>query len=48
MKKLYNLKDSNIFDALPVTFHVSKGITDPEYKNFIEYFNQLEERKKKG
>jgi hypothetical protein len=29
MKKLYKLRGENIFDALPVTFHVSKGMEDP-------------------
>lgn len=29
MKKYYSLKTMNLFDALPLTFHIVKGIDDP-------------------
>lgn len=38
----------NIFDALPLTFHIVKGVDDPEYKLFFNYYSQLEENKRRG
>lgn len=31
-----------------MTFHVVKGLTDPNYKLFLKTYNDLEERRKKG
>jgi hypothetical protein len=29
MKKFYQLQGLNVFEALPLTFHIIKGIDDP-------------------
>ncbi len=42
MKEFYKLKNQDVFNYLPVTFHISRGKDDPEYKNFIRYFNKRE------
>jgi hypothetical protein len=47
MKKYYALTNQNLFEALPLTFHIVKGIEDPEYKNFLGQFNRFESLKKK-
>ena len=31
----------NVFEDLPLTFHIIKGVDDPEYKRFTNYFNKL-------
>lgn len=46
MKKYYNLKGLNLFDSVPLTFHIIKGVIDPEYSNFLLYFNRFEALKK--
>jgi hypothetical protein len=45
MKKYYSLRGLNLFDALPLTFHI-KGIEDPEYRNFLIQFNRFDDMKK--
>ena len=47
MRKYYQLKKGNVFSVLPLTFHISKGIEDPEYQKFLIVFKQLEEEKAK-
>ena len=47
MKKYYSLSKMDLFEALPITFHIIKGIDDPEYKEFLAYHSQLEAEKKK-
>lgn len=48
MRAYYNKMQMNIFDALPLTFHIVKGVDDPEYKLFFNYYSQLEENKRRG
>ena len=31
---------------LPLTFHITKGIKDPEYTRFVQYYEQIQEEKK--
>jgi hypothetical protein len=33
-----------VFNFLPVTFHINGGLEDPEFKNFIDYYYDEEER----
>ena len=34
MKLYYNIKKKDVFANIPITFHIIKGINDPEYKKF--------------
>ena len=47
MKKYYELNDKNPFEFIPITFHISKGIDDPEYAKFLQLYFTLDEKKKK-
>lgn len=38
MKAYYDSVKENAFEHLPLTFHI-KGLDDPEFKKFIEYYN---------
>ena len=31
MKKYYSLQNLDVFEAIPLTFHISKGIEDPQF-----------------
>ena len=35
------------FSVLPVTFHISKGVFDPEYYKFVEYFRKISQESEK-
>lgn len=39
MKNYYDLKKENVFNALPLTFHIVKGITDANYKGFLKVYH---------
>ena len=47
MKKYYELHDKNPFEFIPLTFHISKGVDDPEYAKFLQLYFALDEKKKK-
>lgn len=32
----------DVFENLPVTFHIQYGLADPEFTNFINYYNKFE------
>ena len=38
MKRYYTSLGKDVFDYLPVTFHLSKGIDDPEFHKFCDMF----------
>ena len=40
LKEYYSLNGQNVFDYLPLTFHIRKGIKDPEYTRFVEYYKR--------
>lgn len=48
MKKYYELIGKDVFQALPLTFHITKGLDDAEFKEFMKSFGDFEERKKSG
>lgn len=48
MRKYYELNGTNVFDYLPLTFHISKGVDDPEYAKFFKHYTQLQENKGDG
>lgn len=43
MRKYYDLNGQNVFDYLPLTFHISKGMDDPECAKFLKHHAQLQE-----
>lgn len=43
MKNYYDAVGENVFDALPVTFHIKNGLEDPEFARFKAYYDQAEE-----
>jgi hypothetical protein len=48
MSKYYQLQNKNVFDALPLTFHVAKGLEDPQFAKFLQAHSDFEDRQKKG
>lgn len=43
MRQYYSLTGKDVFDFLPLTFHIKKGMDDKEYKNFVKYFKKREQ-----
>jgi len=43
MKNYYEAMDQDVFDNLPVTFHVKNGLEDPEFAKFKQYYFKTEE-----
>ena len=46
MKSYYTSIGENVFDYLPLTFHVKNGIDDDEYLSFLKHFFQFSKEKK--
>jgi hypothetical protein len=42
MKRYLELKQEDPFKMLPLTFHVAKGVDDPEYRNFLKHYELIE------
>ena len=40
MRQYYSLMHSNVYEYLPLTFHIKKGIKDIEYKKFVSYYEK--------
>ena len=45
MQKYYKVCGRDPFEVLPVTFHIKRGLIDPEYYKFVSFFEQLEIQK---
>jgi len=43
MKNYYDSLDQDVFDNLPVTFHVKNGLEDPEFHRFKQFYFKTEE-----
>ena len=43
MKNYYDGLNENVFDSLPVTFHVKNGLQDPEFTRFKAYYDKADE-----
>lgn len=43
MKNYYEALDQDVFDNLPLTFHVKNGLDDPEFHRFKAYYQKCEE-----
>ena len=38
LRKYYEITQQNVFEFLPLTFHISRGTEDPEYRKFLRYY----------
>lgn len=43
MRNYYEARGENVFDNLPVTFHIKNGLKDPEFVKFKALYEKLEE-----
>ena len=43
LKNYYEAMDQDIFDVVPLTFHVKNGLEDPEFAKFKQYYFKCEE-----
>ena len=48
MRQYYEVIGEDPFKVLPLTFHTTKGIHDPEYRKFVSYYNDLEYKIKRS
>lgn len=48
MRKYYESLGQDPFKVLPLTFHTSHGINDPDYRKFSNYYNALEQKVKQS
>jgi tubulin---tyrosine ligase len=46
MRNYYEAKGEDVFDNLPVTFHIKNGLKDPEFIRFKAYYDKVEEEVK--
>ena len=44
MRQYYELTKKNVFEFLPLTFHIKNGLGDKEFKKFIKYFREREKQ----
>lgn len=42
MSEYYRSMEKSPWDALPVTFHIENGLSDPEYNKFMNYYQKVE------
>jgi tubulin monoglycylase TTLL3/8 len=42
MSEYYRSMDKSPWDALPVTFHIEDGLSDPEFTKFLNYYQRVE------
>jgi hypothetical protein len=47
LRQYYTLLNKNVFDYLPLTFHIKKGVDDREYKQFVKYFKKRQKLAKR-
>ena len=45
LRLYYSLTKQKVFEHLPLTFHIRKGVADPEYKQFLEVHESFEKEK---
>lgn len=47
LKTYYDLVGKNVFEVVPLTFHIGEeGTADPTYKEFIKYYRNCKLNKK--
>ncbi len=48
MRKYYKLYGEDPFDFIPLTYHISGGLEDHEFNEFLERYNMLNEERMKN
>ena len=43
MKNYYEAMDADVFENIPLTFHIKTGLDDPEFHRFKHYYFKYEE-----
>ena len=43
LKNYYEAMDQDLFNVVPLTFHVKNGLEDPEFHKFKSYYVKCEE-----
>jgi len=43
MRNYYDALEENVFDNLPVTFHIKNGLDDPEFQKFKRFYDKTDE-----
>ena len=46
MRNYFEAMNENVWDNLPVTFHIKNGVHDPEFKKFKDHYEKVEEEVK--
>lgn len=41
LKHFYEIKGVNPWNSLPLTFHIKKGINDPQYNKFMKQYKKI-------
>ena len=47
MKNYYEAMNEDVFNYLPLTFHLKEGVNDPEYDKFKERYKHFQQNSKK-
>jgi hypothetical protein len=47
MRIYYEAMGKDVFNALPVTFHIKEGLDDPEFTRFKSFYYKEEDEVKK-
>lgn len=45
MRQYYKISGRNVWDILPLTFHICKGVLDNDFKQFSIYYNERKKNK---
>ncbi len=40
LREYYSLSGDNLYNYIPLTFHIRKGAKDPEYMKFVDYYKK--------
>lgn len=41
LKRYYELRSKNVFEVIPLTFHIRSGVADAEFTKFAKEFKRL-------
>jgi hypothetical protein len=40
LREYYSLSGDNLYNYIPLTFHIRRGLKDPEYAKFVDYYKR--------
>ncbi len=40
IRSFFTYIEKDPFEHIPVTFHIKKGLSDPEFQKFLNYYNK--------